>query len=108
LLPAVLRALEEERGLAIDAVMVIETMHNYVNPTQERTGEAFLMHRCYVVRNRRRKPPGDSFWRRWPVYEGPDYEIWKKLKPVFGTQKKRWVRAPSVPFKGQILVPVPI
>ena len=106
--PAVIRALEEERGLAIDAVMVLETMHDYINPTERRPGRAFLMHRCYVVTNRHRKPPGNSFWRRWPVYEGPDFEIWKKLRPVYGTEKKQWVRLPSASFEGRVLVPVPI
>jgi hypothetical protein len=105
---SVLRALEEERELAIDAVMIIDSMHDAINPTRRQPGEAFLMHRCSVVRNRWRNPPPNSLWGGWPVYEGPALELGEKLSPIPGRRNKRWVRTPSVTFEGRILVPVPV
>jgi hypothetical protein len=105
ILSAVIRCLEEETALAIDAVMIVDYLHDFVNPTRAVPGSAFLHYRCSVVRNRRRNPPPDSMWRGWPVYEGPDYEFWKTLKPVSGKVKKRWVRTPGVHFEGRVIVP---
>lgn len=106
-LRAVIRALEEG-DLAIDAVMLLDTQHDFINPTRRKGGEAFVLHGCRVVRNRRRNPPPDSLWGGWPVYEGPDFQYWKKLSPVSGTTDKPWVRTSSVRFKERMLVPVPV
>ncbi len=103
-LPAVIRALEEEDKLPIDIVMIIDTMHDAVNPIGGVPGQAFLMHRCSLVRNRRRHPPRDSLWGGWPVYERPNFEYWTEISPVSGSRTKDWVRTPSVSFEGWMLV----